>query len=90
MAIVISQPRFDIVPVTTAEIDAWFESLGFRKITEAAYYRVEDNLGVFDAHDKEMAAKARREHQRRAFTAALPLRSLCSFAANPKRWQATR
>lgn len=54
MAIVTSQPRFDIVPVTTAEIDAWFASLGFAKITDAAYYRAEDNLGVFDAHDKNL------------------------------------
>jgi hypothetical protein len=54
MAIVTSQPRFDIVPVTTAEIDTWFASLGFAKITDAAYYRAEDNLGVFDAHDKNL------------------------------------
>lgn len=54
MAIVTSQPRFDIVPVTTGEIDTWFASLGFTKITAAAYYRPEDNLGVFDAHDKNL------------------------------------
>ncbi len=54
LAIVTSQPRFDLVPVTTAEIDAWFASLGFIKITAAAYYRAEDNLGVFDAHDKNL------------------------------------
>ena len=54
MAIVTSQPRFDIIPVTTAEIDLWFASLGFTKITAAAYYRPEDNLGVFDAHDKNL------------------------------------
>lgn len=54
MAIVSSQPRFDIVPVTTAEIDAWFQSLHFIKITDSAYYRAEDNLGVFDAHDKNL------------------------------------
>lgn len=54
MAIVTSQPRFDIVPVTTAEIDAWFASLGFVKIADSAYYRTEDNLGVFDAHDKNL------------------------------------
>ena len=54
MSIVTSQPRFDIIPVTTAEIDAWFASLGFGKITSAAYYRPEDNLGVFDAHDKNL------------------------------------
>jgi hypothetical protein len=54
MAIVTSQPRFDIVPVTTPEIDAWFASLGFTKITSAAYYRPEDNLGIFDAHDKNL------------------------------------
>jgi hypothetical protein len=54
MAIVTSQPRFDIVPVTTLEIDVWFASLGFEKIADSAYYRAEDNLGVFDAHDKNL------------------------------------
>lgn len=54
LAIVTSQPRFDIVPVTSEEIDAWFAAQGFRKVTEAAYYRGEDNLGVFDAHDKNV------------------------------------
>lgn len=54
MAIVTSQPRFDLVPVTTAEIDTWFATLGFEKITDAAYYRAEDNLGIFDAHDKNL------------------------------------
>ena len=58
MAIVTSQPRFDIVPVDTGEIDAWFASLGFLKITDAAYYRAEDNLGVFDAHDKNLVRAA--------------------------------
>jgi hypothetical protein len=58
MAIVTSQPRFDIVPVDTEEIDAWFASLGFVKITAAAYYRAEDNLGVFDAHDKNLVRAA--------------------------------
>jgi hypothetical protein len=54
LAIVTSQPRFDIVPVTEAEIEAWFATQGFRKITQSAYYREEDNLGVFDAHDKNV------------------------------------
>ncbi|NOX98200.1 MAG: hypothetical protein GXP30_00415 [Verrucomicrobia bacterium] len=54
LTIVTSQPRFDIVPVTQDEIDDWFESLGFEKVTSAAYYRKEDNLGVFDAHDKNL------------------------------------
>jgi len=54
IAIVTSQPRFDIVAVTTAEIDAWFAGQGFEKITAAAYYRADDNLGVFDAHDKNV------------------------------------
>ncbi len=54
LILVTSQPRFDIVPVTPREIDDWFDSLGFRKITDAAYYRAEDNLGVFDAHDKNL------------------------------------
>jgi len=54
LAIVTSQPRFDLVPVSTAEIDAWFISLGFIKIAEASYYRADDNLGVFDAHDKNL------------------------------------
>ncbi len=54
LSIVISQPRFDIVPATVDEIDAWFANLGFQKITEAAYYRRTDNLGVFDAHEKNL------------------------------------
>lgn len=54
VAIVSSQPRFDLVPVTLAEIDAWFQTLGFEKITACGYYRVEDNLGVFDAHAKNL------------------------------------
>jgi hypothetical protein len=35
MAIVTSQPRFDIVAVGVAEIDAWFAAQGFAKIAEA-------------------------------------------------------
>ena len=54
MAIVTSQPRFDIVPVTEAEIDIWFAAQGFKKIAHSAYYREEDNLGVFDAHNKNV------------------------------------
>ena len=54
MAMVTSQPRFDIVPVTEAEIDAWFIAQGFAKIAESACYREADNLGIFDAHDKNV------------------------------------
>jgi len=54
IAIATSQPRFDLVPVTTAEIDAWFAAQGFEKVASAAYCRAEDNLGVFDAHDKNV------------------------------------
>lgn len=54
LAIVTSQPRFDIVAVTEAEIDAWFATQGFQRITSSGYYRVADNLGVFDAHDKNV------------------------------------
>lgn len=54
LAIVTSQPRFEILPVSVPEIDAWFAALGFVKITDSAYYRREDNLGVFDAHDKNL------------------------------------
>lgn len=54
LAIVTSQPRFDIVPVTLAEIDAWFAALGFEKVTACGYYRTADNLGVFDAHAKNL------------------------------------
>lgn len=53
-AIVTSQPRFDIVSVTQREIDGWFASLGFERVTAAAYYRAADNLGVFDAHEKNV------------------------------------
>jgi hypothetical protein len=54
LAIVTSQPRFDIVPVTLAEIDAWFSAQGFQKVTPCGYYRAQDNLGVFDAHVKNL------------------------------------
>jgi hypothetical protein len=54
LAIVTSQPRFDIVPVTLEEIDAWFAAQGFEKVTPCGYYRAEDNLGVFDAHAKNL------------------------------------
>lgn len=54
MAIVTSQPRFEIIPVSESEIDAWFAGQGFRKIIQSAYYREADNLGVFDAHDKNV------------------------------------
>ena len=54
LAIVTSQPRFEIVPVTQAEIDGWFQAQGFEKITACGYYRTEDNLGVFDAHAKNL------------------------------------
>lgn len=54
LSIVTSQPRFDLVPVTEAEIDAWFAALDFSKVTHSAYYRADDNLGVFDAHDKNL------------------------------------
>lgn len=54
LSIITSQPRFDLHPITQNEIDEWFVSLGFRIITDSAYYREEDNLGVFDAHDKNV------------------------------------
>jgi len=54
VAIVTSQPYFKNIPVSQQRIDTWFDSLGFRKITSAAYYREEDNLGIFDAHDKNL------------------------------------
>ena len=54
LAIVTSQPRFEIIPVSVPEIDAWFAAFGFEKITDSAYYRIADNLGVFDAHDKNL------------------------------------
>lgn len=54
LSVVTSQPRFDVVAVSTTEIDDWFAGLGFVKITDAAYYRESDNLGVFDAHDKNL------------------------------------
>lgn len=54
LAVVTSQPRFDIVAVTQEEIDAWFVTQGFEKVTACGYYRAEDNLGVFDAHTKNL------------------------------------
>lgn len=40
--------------MTQDEIDDWFTSFGFEIITSAAYCRWKDNLGVFDAHDKNV------------------------------------
>jgi len=54
LSIVISQPRFDLNLVTQKEIDHWFIAQGFEIVTSAAYYRKEDNLGIFDAHDKNV------------------------------------
>ncbi len=54
LAIVTSQPRFDIHPVTEHEIDTWFAGQGFHRVTASGYYRAADNLGVFDAHDKNV------------------------------------
>ena len=58
LAICISQPRFEILPATAAEIGAWFATLGFEQVAKAAYYRREDNLGIFDAHDKNVLRSA--------------------------------
>lgn len=54
MAIVSSQPRFELKPVSQTEIDDWFAAHGFEKVTRCGYYRAEDNLGVFDAHTKNL------------------------------------
>ncbi|MEN9676372.1 MAG: hypothetical protein RIS76_2268 [Verrucomicrobiota bacterium] len=54
LPVVTSQPRFEIVPGTQPEIDAWFAAQGFAKITTCGYYRAADNLGVFDAHTKNL------------------------------------
>lgn len=54
LAVVTSQPRFELVAVTQPEIDAWFARLGFEKVTECGDYRAEDNLGIFDAHAKNL------------------------------------
>lgn len=54
LAIMISQPRFPLNPVSQREIDEWFVERGFEQIANAAYYRKEDNLAVFDAHDKNV------------------------------------
>jgi hypothetical protein len=54
LAICISQPRLELIDVTQAEIDDWFVTQGFQVITTAAYYRADDNLGIFDAHDKNV------------------------------------
>jgi hypothetical protein len=53
-AICISQPRLELIAVSQTEIDEWFASLGFEVVTSAAYYRRDDNLGVFDAHEKNV------------------------------------
>ncbi len=54
LAIVTSQPRFDIVPVTPGGDRCMVRSAGISKSTACGYYRAEDNLGVFDAHAKNL------------------------------------
>lgn len=54
LAICISQPRLELISVTQEQIGDWFVSHGFEIVTSAAYYRREDNLGVFDAHDRNV------------------------------------
>ena len=58
LSIITSQPVLrNQIPKPTSpptEIDAYFAAQGFTKITNAAYYRQEDNLGIFDAHDKNL------------------------------------
>ncbi len=48
MAIVTSQPGFDTIPAKTGEIDRWFEEQGLIRVTDAAYYRRDENPGIFD------------------------------------------
>ncbi|MEX2579938.1 MAG: hypothetical protein WD342_12845 [Verrucomicrobiales bacterium] len=54
VAIVTSQPRFEINPVSEREIDDWFARQGFQRVTSSGYYRRDDNLAVFDAHDRNL------------------------------------
>lgn len=54
LAIVTSQIRFNLIPVTTQEIDDWFHIQGFTRIASSSYYRPTDGLAVFDAHDKNV------------------------------------
>ena len=53
-ALVISQPCYDLSQVTQLQIDTFFSSKGFTKIASSAYYRKEDNIAIFDAHDKNV------------------------------------
>ena len=52
---VTSQPSYRLEPMTQSQIDEWFVGQRFVPITTAAYYRAEDNVAVFDAHDKNVA-----------------------------------
>jgi len=52
--VVTSQLCYDLTQVRQTEIDAFFADLGFTKIASAAYYRREDNVAIFDAHDKNV------------------------------------
>jgi len=54
ITIVTSQPYFDLIQVSQAQIDAWFAAQRFVKIASSAYYRAEDNVAIFDAHDKNV------------------------------------
>jgi hypothetical protein len=55
VAIVTAQPKLrNEMAVSQSEIDAWFGSQGFARVTAAGFYREADNLAVFDAHDKNV------------------------------------
>ena len=54
LSVVISQLVYSALPVDQKAIDAWFLSHGFESIASAAYYRRQDNMGIFDAHDKNV------------------------------------
>lgn len=58
LAICMSQPRLELHAVTQPEIDDWFAKLGFSRVANAGFYREEDNLGVFDAHDQNVVRRA--------------------------------
>ena len=54
LVVVTSQPLYELHRISQHEIDEWFITQGFARIIDAGYYRLADNIAVFDAHEKNV------------------------------------
>ncbi len=52
--ILTSQPRFEIDPASDEEIEEWFGINGFQRVTTYGYFNEPENIGIFDAHDRNV------------------------------------